>query len=299
MMESIKRIAVAGANGNLGRKIVSHLVARGVKVRALLRQGKRRNDTHVFQDMGVEVYEIDFDNPLSLVDACLECDVVVSALSGVRDVIVDAQTSLLNAAVEAKVKRFIPSDYCIDYRKLQSDDNRNLALRREFSKVLDQAPIEAASVLNGMFTDLLTTDAPVILFKQKRIFYWGNGDQKMDFTTVDNTAEFTAAVACDKSTPRWLTIAGDVASMHDLVSIASEATGENFKILRPGGLGVFKAVIKLAKLLAPGKNEPFPAWQGMQYLYDMLRGKVKFTSLDNSRYPEIKWTKIKDVILSK
>jgi uncharacterized protein YbjT (DUF2867 family) len=289
-------IAVAGANGNLGRKIITHLITSGADVRALIRKGRLADGVHFFQDHGVKVFEVDFDNPLSLVDACLGCDVVVSALSGVRNVIVDAQTNLVNAAVEAKVKRFIPSDYCIDYRKLKSEDNRNLALRREFSKILDRTPIRSTSVLNGMFTDLLLKGAPVILFKQKRIFFWGNGDQKMDFTTIDNTAEFTAAVACDNDSPRWLTVAGDVASMHDLVGIASEVTGNVFKTFRPGGLAAFRAVIKVTRLLAPGKEEPFPAWQGMQYLYDMLSGIPKFTSLDNTRYPEIKWTKIKDVI---
>ena len=44
---------------------------------------------------------------------------------------------LLDAAVEARVPRFIPSDYCIDYTKLTRGNNRNLAVRREFQHRLD------------------------------------------------------------------------------------------------------------------------------------------------------------------
>jgi nucleoside-diphosphate-sugar epimerase len=44
----------------------------------------------------------------------------------------------------------------------------------------------------------------LILFKLKRVLYWGNADQRMDFTTIDDTAAFTASAALDPSTPRFL-----------------------------------------------------------------------------------------------
>jgi hypothetical protein len=40
---------------------------------------------------------------------------------------------------------------------------------------------------------------PLILFKWKRILYWGDADQRMDFTTVGDTAAFTASAALDPS----------------------------------------------------------------------------------------------------
>jgi hypothetical protein len=40
---------------------------------------------------------------------------VVSALQGLRDVIVEMQTVLLYAAIKADAPRFIPSDYSIDF----------------------------------------------------------------------------------------------------------------------------------------------------------------------------------------
>lgn len=154
---------------------------------------------------------------------------------------------LLEAAVAAGVPRFIPSDYSIDYTKLPEGSNRNLDLRREFNARLDKAPIAATSILNGMFTDLLTGQAPVVLFKLNRVVYWGRADQPLDFTTTADTAAFTAAAALDPTTPRYLRVAGEVASIRDLQTAASEATGEKFGRLWAGPLGVLGTMIKVTR----------------------------------------------------
>src|SRR5688500_15201068 len=208
----------------------------------------------------------------------------------------DVQSNLLNAAVASGVPRFIPSDYCIDYTRLPVGHNRNLDLRRAFMEILDKAPIQATSILNGMFMDLLTGQAPVILFKLKRIFFWGDDDQLMDFTTMDNTASFTAAAALDPDTPRFLRIAGEVANVKALGKTASEVTGKNFRLFRAGGLSAFKVMIKITKALLPKKDEVFPPWQGMQYLYDMFTGLPKLQPLDNKRYPTVRWTSLHELL---
>jgi len=103
---------------------------------------------------------------------------VVSALSGLRDVVVEAQTSLLDAAVKAEVPRSIPSDYSIDFTKPVPGGNRNLDLRRDFHLRLDKAPIVATTIFNGAFADLLTCPAPIIFFKLRRVVYWGDASQR-------------------------------------------------------------------------------------------------------------------------
>ena len=83
---------------------------------------------------------------------------------------------------------------------------------------------------------------------------------------------------------------------NELLTQFNLQTREQFKLFRPGGLTPFKILIKVTKTFAPDKTEPFPAWQGMQYLYDMLTGKPKFKSLDNGRYPEMRWQKISEIL---
>ncbi|GAB3700643.1 hypothetical protein GCM10027592_27820 [Spirosoma flavus] len=292
-------VILAGATGNLGQHIAQSLRRRGANVTALVRQGSNRETISKLRQQGVSIIDVDFSNVASLTKACQGGTCLVSALSGLRDVLVEGQTRLLQAAIGAGVPRFIPSDYCIDYRPLPKGENRNLDLRRTFNELLDKAPIAATSILNGMFTDLLTGQAPVVLFKLNRVMYWGSADQLMDFTTIQNTAEFTAAAALDPSAPRYLRIAGEVASIRDLQEAAQKATGEKFSLLRLGGLGVLNTMIKMMRTVSPQPNEVFPPWQGMQYLRDMLSGAAKLDSLDNNRYPDIEWTPIWAVLANR
>jgi hypothetical protein len=78
---------------------------------------------------------------------------VVSALQGLRDVIVETQTVLLDAAIRADVPRFIPSDYSIDFTRFPPRENRNLDLRRDFHKRLDETPVSATTIFNGAFAE--------------------------------------------------------------------------------------------------------------------------------------------------
>jgi DNA-binding phage protein len=222
----------------------------------------------------------------------------VSALSGLEDVIVGLQSKLLQAAVRAGVPRFIPSDYCIDYTKLSPGQNRNLDWRRQFNQLLDQSPIAATSILNGMFTDLLTGQAPVVIFKFKRVVYWGDADQLLDFTTMENTAEYTAKAALDETTPRYLRIAGDVENAKGLVKAATDATGNTFQLFRPGGLGRLQTITNITRTLFPKNKEVFPPWQGMQYMHDMFSGQPKLDPLDNDRYP-ISWTSVREMLANR
>ncbi len=289
-------IVLAGATGHLGGLIARYVMEGGGRVRALVRANANPASVQGLRSIGAEVAEVSYADKLALIAACRGAACVVSALAGLRDTIVDAQVALLDAAVAAGVPRFIPSDFCIDYTRLEPGTNRNLDLRREFMQRLDRAPIAATSILCGMFTGLLTGQAPVVLFDRKRVLHWGSADQLMDFTTTEDTAAFTASAALDSDTPRFLRIAGDQISARGMSTVASELTGESFRLLRPGSLGAFNVIIRIMRRLMPAKDELYPPWQGMQYLRDMLSGNAKLQPLDNNRYPQQKWTTVRDVL---
>ncbi|RYY97049.1 MAG: NAD-dependent epimerase/dehydratase family protein [Chitinophagaceae bacterium] len=289
-------IVVAGATGALGRRIVYQLRQHGAEVRALVRAGAGEAALAELRATGAHLVPVDYSDRAALTGACRGASCAVSALSGLRATIVEVQSRFLEAAVGAGVPRFIPSDYCIDFTKLAPGSNRNLDLRREFAARLDAAPIRATSVLNGMFADLLTGQAPVVLFGPRRVLYWGRPDVPMDFTTMEDTAAFTAAAALDPSTPRWLRIAGEAADVQGLVRAAEDATGNPFRPLRAGSLPAFGRLIRIVRALFPKKNEVFPPWQGMQYLHNMFTGKPKLHPLDNDRYPELRWTPLRAVL---
>jgi nucleoside-diphosphate-sugar epimerase len=289
-------IVVAGAAGNLGRRIARALREQGASVRALVRPGTARDKIDRLQEVGVEIAGADLSRPSEVTPACSGASCVVSALQGLWDVIVEAQTVLLEAAIKADMPRFIPSDYSIDFTKLPPGQNRNLDLRREFHTRLDKTAISATTIFNGAFADMLTGQMPLIIFRLKRVLYWGDPDQRMDFTTMDDTAAFTARAALDPSTPRFLRIAGDQLSARELAVVVSELAGEKFRLFRAGSLRLLDTLIKVTRTVAPGQKQLYPAWQGMQYMRNMFDGRAKLEPLDNDRYPGMRWTTARDVL---
>jgi nucleoside-diphosphate-sugar epimerase len=289
-------IVLAGATGALGGRVVRALLARGADVRAMVRATTAREEVDALASRGVEVAVVDYGDVGSLGAACSDASCVVSALAGLRDVIVDAQSALLDAAVQAGVPRFVPSDYAIDFTKIPPGNNRNLDLRREFRARLDRAPIAATSILCGAFADMLTGQAPFVLFPMRRVLYWGSADQRMDFTTIDDTAAYTAAAALDPSSPRFLRIAGDSITARELAAIASELSGRTFRLLRGGSLERLDTLARLARAVQPARDALYPPWQGMQYMRDMYSGLGVLEPLDVDRYPGMRWTSVRDVL---
>ena len=286
-------IALAGANGDLGFRIAKASVARGAQVRALLRPGAPAGQAAKLTAIGVALAEADPSDGSAMAEACRGAECVVSALNGVRDVILERQTVLLGAAVQAGVPRFISSDYSLDFTKTEAGGNRNLDLRRAFMAVADQAPIRVTTVLNGAFMDMVGAEMPILQPAIHRVLHWGKAEQALDFTTKDDVAAFVAAAALDPHAPRILRIAGDSKSPAEIARLLTALTGTRYRTLRAGGMGGLNAMIGIAKLFAK-PDAVFPPYQGMQYMRDMMSGQGKLSPLDNERYSDLTWTTLRD-----
>lgn len=193
-------IVVAGGTGNLGGRIIKASIKRGAEVRAIVRNGSEPEKIAKLTELGAKVVTVDMSDAAQLKQACQGVSCVVSALAGLHDVIVDSQTKLLDAAISAGVPRFIPSDYSSDFTQLPAGENRNFDLRKEFHQYLDKSSIAATSILNGAFADILGYGTPVYNVKNYSVGYWGDkSDWKIDFTTMDDTADYIYCRRCDRS----------------------------------------------------------------------------------------------------
>jgi hypothetical protein len=110
---------------------------------------------------------------------------------------------------------------------------------------------------------------------------------------MDNTAAYTANVAIDDNSPRYLRIAGDMIAPREVRNVISEITGSKYKLIRIGGQGLLGLFIKMARLCSPSEKELYPAWQGMQYMHNMIDERSNIVELNNNRYSNIKWTSVK------
>ncbi len=290
-----KKIVVAGSTGDLGRRIVKALASRDATVVALVRTGAKPEKIDSLRSLRADLRTIDMGDRDQIAAVCEEADCVISCVAGLRDVIVEAQTVLLEAAIQAGVARFIPSDFSTDFTTLPAGENRNFDLRRDFHKVLDAASIASTSIFNGAFAEILTYNIPVLDFKKKTVGYWGNPDHKMDFTTMDDTAAFTAAAALDAATPRALHIASFQVSANDLVRFTVETLGTPFQLVCMGSVEDLRTRNLAARAADPeGENELYSRWQQGQYLQSMF--STQHEMLDNGRYPDLLWTPIEEAV---
>jgi len=284
-----KTILVAGATGNLGNRICTELVKRGVTVKAIVRDSTDLDKIEILEKIGVEVRVIDLNDIDAISAECKNVNCVVSTLAGLGDVIIDLQKKILDGAIKAGLTRFIPSDFCTDYNDLKKGENRNFDLRRTFKKYIDQSPIKASSIFNGCFADILKYNTPILNLKEKSIGYWGDkADWKLDFTTMDNTASFTAEVALDDSAPRDLQIASFQVSPNMIFEDVKEITGQEFPIYQLATLENFAEYIKKQRAENPaGENELYAKFQQGQYMYSMF--STQHNNLANNRYKGISW----------
>lgn len=292
-------ILVIGSTGMLGTKIVSALLDKGeVEVKAMVRPNSydkedNRQDIDAMKAKGAIIVEGDLMKPDTLLPICSRVDVVVSAV-GNNKVTVPGQKNAIDAAKKQGVKRFIPSDYSVDYRKLDYGDNDNLDMRKEVFEYLQQSGLEYTLILNGAFMDIIPTPYMPQLDLDNGIFkYWGDGEISIDMTSTDDTAKYVAEAVTDAGLANTaLEVAGEVLTMKELLKSYEEATGKKLQVKPMGSVEELKNWIEQKKPTAESLVEYVP----QQYEYAMVSGKGKLDNIQNSRYPHIKPLTVKEYI---
>ena len=187
---------------------------------------------------------------------------------------------------KAGSQRFIPSDYSVDYRKLDYGDNDNLDMRKEVFEYLQQSGLEYTLILNGAFMDNIGTPYAAQFDLDNGVFqYWGDGETPLDYTTTDDTAKYVAEAVSDQNLANTaLEVVGEVLSNKQLVAAYQDATGKKLQEKQLGSVEDLKAWIEQKK---PSANSPVE-YIPQQYEYVMVSGKGKLDNIQNSRYPNIK-----------
>jgi nucleoside-diphosphate-sugar epimerase len=285
------RVLVVGAAGWLGHQIAAALLDGGkAEVRALVRSNgsnpEKTKRIDILRSRGMTVSLGDLNDPASLAKACEGIDVVISAVQGGPDVIVEGQSRLLAAAEAAGVKRMIPSDFSADISQLDIEDNYNLGLRKKFDGSFGNSSVAPTSVFCGGFLDVVLSQRfPTVDWEKGVCRVWGDGNQPLDYTAISDVALYTAAVAVDSNmTGKSLFVAGSSLTARELARTLESATGRTFQSQSLGTLEQLRSLIEEKKRAAKNPWE----WISLQYAWVGASGKGKLPRVDNSKYPEIK-----------
>jgi len=136
---------------------------------------------------------------------------------------------------------------------------------------------------------------PFLNRKNNTVGYLESADRRTDFTTMDNTAAFTAAAALDADGPRQLRIASFQLNANEMATVASAVFKTDFQTVSMGSLQQLSVKNKLDRAASPeGEQQLYPKWQTSQYFHSMF--SVLNAHLDNDRYQGISWTSVQDFL---
>jgi nucleoside-diphosphate-sugar epimerase len=297
-----KTVLLVGASGALGGMIARALLEKpGVTLRCLVRPGSRAKLKDL-EAAGAQLVEGDLEagSEQALAAACSGAWSVVSAVQGGPDVIIDGQSRLLRAAIAARARRFIPSDYSFDFFNLADGENINSDWRRSFAHAAAREAAgtgtEVVHLLNGCFLDrgVLFGFLGAIDLEKGTARYWGDGNTPMDFTTYADTARYTAEAAVDpEPLPSRFNVSGDTLNFHELVRACQEATGRTLKMERLGSMEDLDRELERRRGAEP-HNVFF--WLPLMYFRGMLSGKGRLGELINKRYPHLHPATVRDYI---
>ncbi|KAM0324063.1 hypothetical protein ACHAQA_008251 [Verticillium albo-atrum] len=221
-MAPIKNVAIAGATGTLGGHILQALQATGVFTITIL----TRSGTTAPTDPSLTIKEVDYTSLASLTAALEGQDALVNA-SNAHDPSVPLR--LIDAAIAAGVRRFIPSDFGCDTA------NPHIAALPVFAtKAAVLARLrEVASpsftwtiVANGPFLDwCVRVGFAGINPGRRTTSLHGDGTNVNPWTTLASVGRATAGVLLrpDETANRLVYVASVYASQARLAELAREA----------------------------------------------------------------------------
>jgi len=285
------KFLVTGGAGFIGSNICKSLVSQGCFVRVVdnLLTGKKRNLSGIIDK--IDFIEADMGDQKVARSAMKDIDVVLheGALPSVPRSVddpaashrhcVDATFTLLLAARDAKIKRFVYASsssaygdtptlpkvetmpaqplspyavgklvgeyYCSVFCRVYGLETISLRYFNVFGPQQDPTSQYAAAI-PAFVTSILNEKPPTI---------YGDGEQSRDFTYVDNVVEANLLAARAKRTAgETVNIAcGEAVTVNEIIAMINEALGKNVKPIyvapRPGDIKHSLADISLARLV--------------------------------------------------
>ncbi|PTB35639.1 uncharacterized protein TrAFT101_009325 [Trichoderma asperellum] len=224
-MSEITKVIVVGAGGYLNPIVISSLQSHGFSVSVLV-----RNTSNVVPPAGITVYRTDYSDS-SLLLAFKDQDAVVNTIT-MPDFA--AQKKMIDIAVLARVKRFIPAEFGIDTSKEETVEIMTfLKMKPQIIQYLRsiQDKITWTGIITGPFFDwslrqgFFSFDVPS---RTAYIHQPGHHMHRFSWSNLANVAEAVAHVLLSKNFPivdnRYVHVRSFNASQDEILQSLISAT---------------------------------------------------------------------------
>ncbi|CAE6429968.1 unnamed protein product [Rhizoctonia solani] len=230
-----KTVALAGANGFVGKAFAKEFLNQGIDLRILTRaESINSAPLQEFKSKGASLHAISYDDEASIVKALQGVDVLVSTVAG--GALVSAQVPLISAAKTAGVKLFFPSEYGSTFDG-PPNPSPVIQSKKKVIQAAKDAGLPFAALSNGGFPEycFIPLNRPIgYNFAEKKVTIWGDGNAKNSWTTVHSVADWLANVL--KSVPisqlenKHLLIQGTVATANEVIKLWEQKHGAKLEV---------------------------------------------------------------------
>jgi uncharacterized protein YbjT (DUF2867 family) len=284
----------------LGSRIAYHLCTHpGARI-CLLKRGsgaaeKPASIASLLQ-RGVTVLEGDLTDLGSLDRAMRGIDVIISAVQGRADIVVDGQVALAEAGARNGVRRILPSDFALDFFKATPGDHPGFDARVRAAEQIEATGLECIHVLQGALMELFAPGSPILDYEQGVASFWGDGTQPIEITSLEDTAYMTARVALDRDIASGkFAFAGDRVSVQQATDLAEAYTGTSFERRSLGSESALRHAIEQAR--SAGSQQALAAQ--LTYQLYFLTGQAALSNLQSNRYPDFRLETLADFFVHK
>lgn len=269
------------ATGNLGPAILEQLLAAGFQVTVLTRADSA--NTHNFPAT-VSVAKVDYDSLDSLVSALRGQDAVVSTLASAA---LSKQLKLVDAAAQAGVRRFIPSDFGSNTVHPKAAALPVYGDKVAVQKALQEKAAQPGGmtytvVLNGPFLDWGMQVGFVLGVKRRHATLYDGGDRVFSTTSLPTIGRAVVGVLRkpEETKNRAVYVQDTATTLRQLYALGKKATpGESWT----------EEVVKIDDELAEGwaelkKDKPDPGKFVMKFIHAAIWGEgygAHFEKTDN------------------
>ncbi|KAI2919869.1 hypothetical protein CBS147320_8375 [Aspergillus niger] len=219
-MPKIETVAIAGASGTLGPHVFQALVNAGFQVSILTRSNKPGAYAS-----NINVFEVDFNSVESLTTALKVVDAVVSTVGGAA---VGNQTVLIDAAIAAGVKRFIPSEFgnVTTNPKVEKFPvySSVFKIRNYLQEKAAAGKLSWTVLACGAFLDLVLNTPTLLDFQNHTVTMLDEGDNRISSTSLPAVGRAIAAILqnFDATENRVMHVSEAILTQNQLIGFAKE-----------------------------------------------------------------------------